>query len=86
MAILYYSIKRIFKCRELRLQACHTLQKITGHIPYTSFREKLARQRRNCSFLSGQQREGRQTEIRPTREGHKIPELLQEKGSLTFQV
>lgn len=35
--LFYYSIKKIFKCVELSLQACHTLQKIIGYIPYTGF-------------------------------------------------
>lgn len=82
--LFYYSIKRIFKCVELSLQACHTLQKRIGYIPYTGFSSWPNREETALICLASREREGRQTEKRQTKEGGEIPELLQEKGSLTF--
>lgn len=56
----YYSIKRIFKCVELGLQACHTVQKIIGYIPYKSFSSWPNREEAAFICLANREREGRQ--------------------------
>lgn len=70
----YYSIKRILQCVEFSLQACHTLQKIIGYIPYKSFSSWPNRKESAFICLAS-----RQTEM-----GIKFQNSCRKKGSLTF--